>query len=98
MARFTASVSSVLPSPVAPNLRTSKLPCVEVFVSPSLERDDADEMEGMAVAATPKAPTRKKFLRSESKLVIEESSFSLWSGPTLKQRDSAWLLLVLVGK
>src|SRR5689334_25378446 len=76
MARFTASVSSVLPSPTAPYCRTSKTPLAAALIG--FEGDSANERQGAAVAATPKAPVRKKLLRRESKLVIKESSLRLW--------------------
>src|SRR6185437_8056266 len=68
MARFTASVSTVLPSPVAPKSCTLKMPAsadAEPLFFPA-----ASATAGKAAPASPMPPTRKKSRRNASNVVI----------------------------
>ncbi len=77
MARLTASVSRVFPSPVAPNWWTSNTPGWPVT---GLDLA-AYEIAGMAAPAKPRPPVRKKSRRNELKLFIDKilREHSSWS-------------------
>src|ERR1017187_7735063 len=82
MALLMAFVSSVLPSPVAPNLRTSKMPSIGTVATPSCA-EATYETPGIAAAAMPIPPVRRKSRRIELNGVI---------GLCLLELDRRWMM------